>query len=404
MEEQDLKISILPNEFRNIDGTFNKDKAINRSGKIAGVCYNKEGFSALENEEEEKTNKRIKRTLGSGHLSVYDHTNISFNMQNIPKILAMAINNEKQYTTSEKSARYTKVEKKESSIITDKEIELYDKWMKKFETEIKAKYGNIYNDSKIKKLAQENARYLVTVFMPTEMIYTTSLRQINYLAKILEDYKDKCDFSTEFGGRMYYSIEQFNDALKDINVLDERIMKNEKNRKLSLFGENIKNKEEHFGDVYQTKYQGTFAEIAQAQRHRTINYQIEFLDKEDQNDGYYVPEIIKDNVYLKAEWLDDIRSVGKYKPQGTLVDIVENGTYDDFILKCKERLCSCAQLEINNQTKETLMKYRQALIESNNSLKDDIEKYSHGARCTFPDYTCTDDCKFAEGKKLIRKI
>src|SRR5699024_9181152 len=116
-----------------------------------------------------------------------------------------------------------------------------------------------------------------------------------------DEYKDNCDFSTEFGGRMYYSIEKFNKALKDVNVLDERLMKNEKNRKLSLFGKNIKNKEEHFGDIYQTKYEGTLAELAQAQRHRTLNYQMEFLDKENQNDGYYVPEIIRDNVYLKAE-------------------------------------------------------------------------------------------------------
>ena len=44
-------------------------------------------------------------------------------------------------------------------------------------------------------------------------------------------------------------------------------------------------------------------------------------------------------------------------PQGELVRISEKGKYDDFVLKCKERLCSAAQLEIMMQTKETLLKY-----------------------------------------------
>lgn len=404
MENQDLKISILPNEFTNENGTFDKKKALERCGRIAGVCYNKEGYNALVDEDIEKTNKRIDMTLNNGHHSVYDHINISFNMQNISKILAMAINNEKQYTTSEKSARYTPVVKKEGSIITDEEAKLYNKWLETFKLKIKEKYGNVYNDSKITKLAQENARYLVTSFMPTEMIYTTTLRQINIISKMLDDYKEKCDFSTEYGGRMYYQIKKFNRELEKVGVLEDKLRNNEKNRKLSLFGDNIEKKEEYFSDIYQTKYEGTLAELAQAQRHRTINYEMKFLDKAGNNDGYYVPEIIKDDIYLKIEWLDDIRKVSHYTPQGTLVNILENGTYDDFILKCKERLCSCAQLEINNQTKETLEKYKKALIESDYYLKEDIEKYSKGARCTFPDYKCTSDCNFSEGKRLIRKI
>ena len=73
-------------------------------------------------------------------------------------------------------------------------------------------------------------------------------------------------------------------------------------------------------------------------------------------------------------------------------------------LKRKERLCSGAQLEIMRQTRETLLKYRSALEKSNHRLAKDIEKYSHGARCTFPDYNCPADCKFKEGKILTRKI
>ena len=48
--------------------------------------------------------------------------------------------------------------------------------------------------------------------------------------------------------------------------------------------------------------------------------------------------------------------------------------------------------------------YRKELEKSNNPLALDIEKYSHGARCTFSDFCCAEDCKIKEGKTLIRKI
>ena len=75
-------------------------------------------------------------TLNNGHHSVYDHINISFNLQNIPKILAMVLNNEHQYTTSEKSARYTPVQVSGESVITDREVELYNKWMEIYKEKI----------------------------------------------------------------------------------------------------------------------------------------------------------------------------------------------------------------------------------------------------------------------------
>src|SRR5574344_1133289 len=126
MGKTNLKIDILPNLYLSDDGKFNTESALNFSGKVAGICYDKEGFNHLINEPVDKTNRRIDMTLNNGHHSVYDHVNISFNMQNIPKIMAMIINNEKQYTTSEKSARYTTIVKKDNSVISDKEIELYN--------------------------------------------------------------------------------------------------------------------------------------------------------------------------------------------------------------------------------------------------------------------------------------
>ncbi|MDD4831623.1 MAG: FAD-dependent thymidylate synthase [Bacilli bacterium] len=390
---------MLPNYYLEKDGRFNKEKALNLCGKVAGVCYDKEGYKHLENEPIEKTNKRIDMTLNNGHHSVYDHINISLNLQNIPKILAMVLNNEHQYTTSEKSARYTPVVKEESSIITELEENLYNKWLEIFKAKIKDQYGYIYNDSKIQKLAQENARYLVTVFMPTQMIYTTSFRQINYLASWMDKYTYKTN-NNDFGKKLGKNMEDFYFELLRLNILESGLMINEKDRNISLFGKELNKKEEIFSDIYQTTYKGSFAQLAQAQRHRTLDYKIELLDEKE----YFVPPIIKDDEQLVEEWLNDMNKVKDFYPQGELVYINEIGKCEDFILKCKERLCSSAQLEIMQQTKATLVKYKDSLEKSNNPLKDNIKLYSKGARCTFPDYTCSNDCNFKEGKLLSRKI
>ncbi|MDD2625416.1 MAG: FAD-dependent thymidylate synthase [Bacilli bacterium] len=394
-----MKIDILPNYYLEKDGRFNKEKALNLCGKIAGVCYDKEGYKHLENEPIEKTNKRIDMTLNNGHHSVYDHINISLNLQNIPKILAMVLNNEHQYTTSEKSARYTPVVKEEGSTITELEENLYNKWLEIFKEKNKDQYRYIYNDSKIQKLAQENARYIVTVFMPTQMIYTTSFRQINYLASWMDKYTYKTN-NNDFGKKLGKNMEDFYFELLRLNILESGLMFNEKDRNISLFGKELNKKEEIFSDIYQTTYKGSFAQLAQAQRHRTLDYKIELLDEKE----YFVPPIIKDDEQLVEEWLNDMNKVKDFYPQGELVYINEIGKYDDFILKCKERLCSSAQLEIMQQTKATLVKYKDSLEKSNNPLKDNIKLYSKGARCTFPDYTCSNDCNFKEGKLLSRKI
>lgn len=400
MDNTKIKVEILPNYFLKDDGTFDKKGAMKQSGQIAGICYSKDGFSALKDEDESKTMKRVSRTLYSGHHSVFDHVLINFNLQNLPKALAMVLNNEHQYMTSEKSARYTKVERKEGSIITEVEEKLYNKWLKIFEMKIKDKYGSLYGDAKIHKLAQENARYLVTVFMPTEMIYSTSFRQINYLVSWMREYIENADKSDYFESNLASAMGKFINELDRVGVLEEGLLDNEKHRKLSLFGKELDKKEEYFGDVYSTNYSATLAFLAQAQRHRTLDYQMEMTH----DNGFYVPPIIADDPALVEEWLCDMFDVKEVIPQGELVRINEIGKYDDFVLKCKERLCTDAQLEIMQQTKDTLLKYKNALEEKSSPLASDIEKYTHGARCTFLDFECKSPCKNKEGKRLVRKI
>ena len=97
------------------------------------------------------------------------------------------------------------------------------------------------------------------------------------------------------------SMEEFISLLDKLGLLEERLQGNIKNRSLSLFGTNLKECNEYYSWVYSTKYIGSLASFAQAQRHRTIDYKIEFS-----NEGYFVPPIIMDDENLVHEWNKDM--------------------------------------------------------------------------------------------------
>ena len=181
--------------------------------------------------------------------------------------------------------------------------------------------------------------------------------------------------------------------MPDIEVegLDSKI----KNRSFSLFSK--RNHEEEFGENYSINYYASFAELAQAQRHRTLCYEMKLPETEK----YFIPPIIKETK-LEQEWITDISSLKDYFPQGMLVQINERGTIENFVLKCTERLCGAAQWEIMNQTKETMDKYLEA-VKDRPELYNYLLPYSKGARCTFPKWKCESPCIFG-GKNAINRI
>lgn len=366
-----------------------KEEAIDFSGKEAGICYLPDDIQKLLNEENEKTLKRANRTLKSGHHSVFDHPTYNLILEKIPKILAMILNNEKVYNASEKSARYTKMEP------SKEEKDLYEKWIQIYKEKISEEYPTI-DEKRIEKLAQENARYLISIFTPATIIgYTVNFRQMNYIIHWFEDYIEK-EEENKFSQKLKPVMKEFIEKLNDLEV--EELNSDTKNRKLSLFAQK-KDRKEEFGENYCTTYLASFAQLAQAQRHRTISYEMTLLD----NPQYYVPPIIK-GTELEEQWLKDISSLKDYYPQGMLVKVNERGTLENFILKCTERLCGAAQLEIMEQTKITMDKYLEATKENNLEIYQELLPYSKGARCTFPDWKCTSPCVFGAKDAMKRKI
>lgn len=365
-----------------------KDEAVDFSGKSAGICYLPDTLETLFAEAPEKTQRRADGNIKSGHHSVFGHPTYNLSLEGIPKILAMILNNEKIYNTSEKSARYTHMEP------SPQEKELYEKWIEIFKEQILTQYPK-FEDKRALKLAQENARYLISVFTPaTVMEYTVNFGQLNYIINWAKDYIKNAEENT-FSIKLKETFKEFLAAMPDLEIegLDSR----NKNRNFSLFAKR-KNRNEEFGENYSVTYLASFAQLAQAQRHRTLSYEMTLLDEPK----YYVPPIIA-GTNLEQEWLKDISSLKEFFPQGMLVQVNERGTIENFVLKCMERLCGFSQLEIMQETKNIMNKYLEA-TKDKPELYQYLLPYSRGARCTFPGWKCDSPCVFGGYGAMIRNI
>lgn len=380
-----MKIEVIAST--KVGYSMSKEEAVDFSGKSAGICYLPDTVESLFLEPSEKTARRASNNIKSGHHSVFNHPTYNLCFDGIPKILAMVLNNEKMYNTSEKSARYTRMTPSPS------EKALYEKWILLFEEQISLAYPN-FDEKRVKKLAQENARYLISVFTPaTVMEYTVTFGQLNYIINWAKDFIAN-NYSDTFSLKLKDVFSDFLNALPDLAVdgLDSKL----KNRSFSLFAQR-KSRYEEFGENYCTTYLASFAQLAQAQRHRTLSYEFSLLDVPQ----FYIPPIIR-NTELEKVWLDDISSLVNYFPQGMLVQVNERGTIENFVLKCTERLCGSAQLEIMEQTHNTLLKYLEA-TKNKPELYDYLLPYSKGARCTFPGWKCDSPCIFG-GKNAMNRV
>ena len=162
---------------------------------------------------------------------------------------------------------------------------------------------------------------------------------------------------------------------------------------------NKTDEQEHYGSVYYTKYFASLACVAQLQRHRTINYNIRFINMA--GSFCYIPNIIFGDIELSTEWEKDFDKLisANILPQGQMVSVEESGNFLDFYAKCKERLCTRAQIEIRENTVETAKRFLGVqfmysdLVEDMFYYDEDEDSYKVRPRCQFNGYTCKEPCK-----------
>lgn len=415
------------------------------AGKAAGICYMPDNYLDEGIQNKEAAIKRSCLNAKSGHYSVYEHGHVTF-MIECSKAMAMVLNSTRLYSTSEKSARYTKMKPK-----TELEVELYNKWKNIFSDIIRAYYKDILTDKEVEKLAMENARYLTSVFTPTTMEFTVPFSRAILLCGWLDELANIIDLSdvaesynsyvkSELFYNNYYkelakeASEMANEMRKCIGICkDNPLLKDHKDiginffslfsyirtaLKLKLFNNNYidyiefekYDKKEYYGDVYCSKYKASFASIAQLQRHRTLNVSI--YDMINQTIECYIPNMIKNTRY-EEEWVNDFDKLLEEGvcPQATLMNVIETGSFEDFVLKCKERLCARAQLETaeivrdqvynfckynNNDNYHENLSYMNYVILLNmrKMTCDSAKDIKVKTRCKFTGYICNEPCKF----------
>ena len=331
------------------------------SQDMARLCY---AGKSIEDIREEPFNSNLtdKGLIKSGHHSPFDHFSITYIFEGFSKAFAMTLNNERPYTTSEKSARYTQM-----SEIGEHQRELYFKWFEIFNQQIenhypKNEFSRLYKPRRkgdktpAEKLAQENARYMTSVFTPTHFSHTISLRQMNVLAGFFEDFiEENKDSPDLFKKRLSENYQTFLDA-PEIQRFRIKDIRAKADFKLSLFEEPV---EEHFGrSQYSVNQEMSFACLAQTHRHRTLENHINVSPELNLPLGVFVPPILRENNKLVLEWINDMESVAKYDfPQGQLIGVSELGSSKHLFMKSRERMCGHAQLEITRKTAELIDKY-----------------------------------------------
>ncbi|MBR3164429.1 FAD-dependent thymidylate synthase [Candidatus Saccharibacteria bacterium] len=376
------------------ESVFSLDGALDMVGLASGICYMSDDFDTLAStEDSERRIERARSVLERGHHSVAGHVYYNLLIEDAPKIIAMILNNEQIYDTSEKSARYTKMR------LSGREAELYEKWQGIFEDLISKTYPGL-SGRQVKKFALENARFFISVFAPsTTMMYTINLRQANYIVAYCDHFLNSDNrelmVSPHFLEKLRPYITKLRDQLHGLLGVENLVPPKEFGH-FSLFA--CERRKEEFGESYSVNYTASLTQLAQAQRHRKISYELSYLSDAGL---LYEPPILKQaDVARSQEYLDDLKSIVDDFPQALQVIVNERGLFESFVRKCGERLCGDAQLEICLRSYETAKRYHDALkrdvemgLNHHARKVEVLERILEGnARCCFSSYNCHKAC------------
>lgn len=445
-----MKLELNPKGAYIRDGKFDQYEALKDVGVRAALCFketvNNVAISPTDIRNSENDAILINRglsTIYSDHTTPSEHQNITLELTGIPKIVCMILNNEKQYSADERSLRYTEVEPNE--YITEKEKMLYDKWLIKLEKIIWDKYKDFYmhqsKDNEIRakkaihKIAQENARYMISVFMPTSISYTVPWIQINkimvYMMRIidkpmneleemlvpyLKEFINLCnEKNVSITKNSIYEVANSNSLVKEklyknhpeiegYQGSNEFIYKNNKNIDLSLFAYRNKfsaiNSDNEYGYTISYNNYESWACLAQEHRHRTLNCEMLIPDEFFS----YIPPVFNCDYELVTDWIRDMDSVQRFYPQGQMVKVNRIASLKNIIkFVSQERSCTRAQLEIERVYTNHIIPtiYQTFEEEQNKELIKVLDPYVYKLRCQYPDYHCPTPCG---NPNLHRKI
>lgn len=418
------------NSFVKEDGTYDLESALCYTGIKAAWCY-KGGKTTQETIRacsKEENIVRGAKTFISDHGTPGEHAIVNLEIIGLSKLMCMILNDEHQYTTCERSLRYTKV--KVGYGVTEQEVELYDKWYEISKDLFEKNHMEAFllnakdeTDAKIQigKIAQETARYMVSVKISSSIAYSAPWYQMQKIAIFLKELIDHP--VNELEKLVRDEAQEIVDALVEKNVVlttekalaiipelkneikDSRtwLYKNNKQIKLSLFAENNEfsgiDLPNEFGASINYNTKLSFPCVAQLQRHRTIDVEIRVPKKFK----IFIPPIILEN-NLENEWINDLNLVAKDFPNGQLVDVNINGSLKNIMsFVAKERACTKSQQEIEDFF---VNRFLPDIIEGlddkvYHTFKEKLQKCQNKCRCAYPNFTCPSPCKKPITKRVF---
>ncbi len=421
------------------DGKVDLKQAFIYTGIKAAWCY-KKGDTTPETirETSESTLLRMGiETYLNDHGTPDEHYQISVEITGIPKLLCMILNDEHQYSTCERSLRYTKVI--ENEYISKEEVEKYNKWLKICSQILEEKYMDFFlkttpNEKEahraLKKIAQENARQQISVMTPTSISYSTPRYQWQKIASCLLDMcanpnnpwkKMAAPYALDLVNQLVdlnvvVTTEEVLKLLDSLNVVapSEEVLKlynklqeelkndrkylykNNKQTKLSLFAEDNPfsgiNKPNDFGASINYNTHLSISAFAQEERHRTVYNEILLPE----TFMYSTPDIIKGTAF-EEEWAKDMKSGALTYPQGQMIKVNMITSIQKIIqFMGKERACDRAQQEIENWYVNVFLPEVIAGLKKREEYQEEAkyleENYLNRCRCAYPDYACPNPC------------
>ena len=388
-----MEIKFIASPFITSDNKIDWNKIKVFAGECGGVCWSPTGFTKGESENDERKIKRADDNLKRGHHSVFDQVYIPMRLKGISRNLAMHINNEKQYSATEQSFRYTEPEE----FLSETDQKMYYKWKQRFSEIAERDYSDVFSKRDIRGFGSENARVFLGLNTKTSEGYTTSIRQLNYLAMMLaEELKNPSSEATKI---ILPEIKEFLSRLESQGALDNNLMKNNKQRRMSLY-RGVLGKNEQFGNSFSMQLNCSNAALAEIQRHRSMSCRIV------RPNGYYTSKPIIDNPEYHEEYDQDMKFMtDQHICLGSTNDIVIDGELEAFTDSfLKERLCRYALLEVEDTAKLMLSKYMDGTKETEPAIHEELKQYSHGSRCLSKRFHCPDSCGWDLAIKGERRV
>ncbi len=412
---------------------FIRTEEIKISGKSAAMCYLKDDFGKILANNEGAA-LRFSKVVATHHHSIAEHAHVEVIITGISKVLAMILNNQRIYCTSEKSGRYTDM----STSVYQDEKRRYDTWYRRLYDVLMSRADsmtfskNENPEQVIDKLAKENARYVLDIFSPiVSMCYTCSLSQWNYLAQWMREAIPRLDYQLKHShddiGMVSYcsnlkdEFEKFSQCIEDAGLIIPGLI-NRKGRKIDTM---IDNYSSIYGRLKSTadmlleyptvdvlddnivvRYKASFAAMAQLQRHRTSRFTMSVVHEGgaifrtadcydyDRRMTYFCPTVLCGMEYVYKEWNSDMNLVARHQtlPIATKIAFKMTTTFEDFRQIMMERCCGRAQFE----TYKTVAEIHQALFRQSSEYREFCADYNLPQRgvtkCMMQ--KCAEPCRF----------